>query len=142
MATFGWLSGCLVISLLGRGYFSAVGLRRSHRLATGERVHLFFLPQLETPKSVENLTWHERLGLDALTLLKNPDHRVIFIMAALFTMSIAGFYPYAPTHLRELGFVHTTAWMSFWQVTEMIAMFSPGPAPAALAFEMDHRLSA
>ena len=60
----------------------------------------FFLPELETPQSAEHLTWHERLGLDALTLLKNPDHRVVFITSALFCIPLAGFYPYAPPHLR------------------------------------------
>jgi len=85
-----------------------------------------FLPPLETPKSAEDLTWHERLGLDALTLLKNPDHRVVFITTALFSIPLAGFYPYAPPNLRELGFQHSTAWMSGGQLTEMIAMFSLG----------------
>ena len=57
-------------------------------------------------------------------LLKNPDHRVVFITVALFAIPLAGFYPYAPPHLRELGLQHTSAWMSLGQVTEIIAMFS------------------
>jgi MFS family permease len=64
--------------------------------------------------------------LDALTLLKNHDHRVVFITVALFAIPLCGFYPYAPPHLRELGFDHTSAWMSLGQVTEIIAMFSLG----------------
>jgi len=87
-------------------------------------VFTYFLPPLETPKSAENLTWHERLGLDALTLLKNPDHRVVFLLPALFNIPISAFYPYAPTHLRELGLLRTTAWMSLAQTTEVLAMFS------------------
>jgi len=86
----------------------------------------FFLPELETPTSATHLTWHERLGLDALTLLKNPDHRVVFITSALFCIPLAGFYPYAPPHLRQLGLLHTSAWMSLGQVTEVIAMFCLG----------------
>ena len=125
MATLGWMTGCWVVSALGAdtsplaGYSGAV----MWVLVAG---FTFFLPELETPKSAEHLTWHERLGLDALTLLKNPDHRVVFITSALFCIPLAGFYPYAPPHLRELGLVHTSAWMTLGQVTEIIAMFSLG----------------
>jgi hypothetical protein len=73
-----------------------------------------------------HLAWHERLGLDALTLLKNPDHRVVFITSALICIPLAGFYPYAPPHLRQLGLMRTSAWMTLGQVTEIIAMFSLG----------------
>ena len=122
MATLGWMAGCWVISALGAdtsalaGYSGAV----MWLIACG---FTYFLPALETPKSVEHLTWHERLGLDALTLLKNPDHRVVFITLALFAIPLCGFYPYTPPHLRELGLSRTSAWMSLGQVTEIIAMF-------------------
>jgi MFS family permease len=125
MATLGWLSGCLLVSAMNAdasplaGYSGAVAW-----LAVA--AFTFFLPPLETPKSAVHLRWHERLGLDALTLLKNPDHRVVFITAALFNIPLAGFYPYAPTHLRELGLQHTSAWLSLAQVTEIIAMMSLG----------------
>jgi hypothetical protein len=84
----------------------------------------YFLPALELPPSVAHLSWHERLGLDALTLLRDRDTRVIFTVATLFNIPLCAFYPYAPAHLRALGFGHTSAWMSLGQVTEIIAMFS------------------
>ena len=59
-----------------------------------------------------------------MTLLKDRDTRVVFIMSTLFNIPICAFYPYAPTHLHDLGFIRTTAWMSLAQVTEVIAMFS------------------
>ena len=125
MATLGWMGGCLLVSAMNAdtsalaGYGGAVAW-----LAVA--AFTFFLPMLETPRSIVHLAWHERLGLDALTLLKNPDHRVVFITVALFSIPLAGFYPYAPTHLRELGLRHTTAWTSFAQITEIISMFSLG----------------
>jgi len=125
MATLGWMTGCWVVSALGAdtsplaGYSGAV----VWVLVAG---FTFFLPELETPQSAVHLTWHERLGLDALTLLKNPDHRVVFITSALICIPLAGFYPYAPPHLRQLGLVRTSAWMTLGQVTEVIAMFSLG----------------
>jgi len=125
MATLGWMGGCLLVSAIGADTSALAGYGGSLMWLL---VAAFtgFLPSLETPKSAEHLTWHERLGLDALTLLKNRDHRVVFVTSALFSIPLAGFYPFAPTHLRELGFQHTTAWMSLGQITEIIAMFALG----------------
>ena len=78
------------------------------------------------PPSAEHLSWRERLGLDALTLLKNRDTRVVFLTTTLFNIPLCAFYPYAPTHLHDLGFTHTSAWMSLAQTTEIIAMFGLG----------------
>ncbi|HEU6446880.1 MAG TPA: MFS transporter [Verrucomicrobiae bacterium] len=125
MATIGWMAGALVVSLLNADTSARAGY-------AGAIVWLavagftYFLPQLKVPRSVENLTWRERFGLDALTLLKNRDHRVVFITATLFNIPLAAFYPYAPAHLRALGFTHTSAWMSLAQVSEIVAMFSLG----------------
>jgi nucleoside transporter len=123
LATIGWMCGALLISLLNldrsafAGYLGAV----FWLLVAG---FTFFLPTLEIPQSAEHLSWHERLGLDALTLLKDRDTRVVFITTTLFSIPLCAFYPYAPTHLHDLGLTHTSAWMSLAQVTEIIAMFS------------------
>jgi hypothetical protein len=125
MATLGWMAGCWLVSALGADASTLAGY-------CGAAVWLvvcgftYFLPVLETPKSIEKLTWPQRFGLDALTLLKNHDHRVVFITVALFCIPLAGFYPYTPPHLKELGFERTTAWMSLGQVTEVISMFVLG----------------
>jgi nucleoside transporter len=123
LATLGWMCGGLLISLLnvdrsawavycGAGFWLLVG------------AFTFFLPALEVPPSAAHLSWHERLGLDALTLLKDRDTRVVFFTTTLFNIPLCAFYPYAPTQLHDLGLVHTSAWMSLGQVTEIIAMFS------------------
>jgi nucleoside transporter len=125
MATLGWMAGALLIGLMNWD-------RSTLTEYLGAAVWLavagftFFLPRLEVPPSATHLSWHERLGLDALTLLKDRDTRVIFITATLFNIPISAFYPFAPTHLHDLGMNHTSAWMSLAQVTEMIAMFSLG----------------
>jgi hypothetical protein len=127
MYTLGWIFGCLIVSALNAdqsirsGYAGAI---------TWLIVALFtfFLPHLETPRAVAQLTLRQRLGWDALALLKNPDHRVVFVVVALLAMPLAAFYPYSPPHMRELGLQHTSAWMSLGQVTEMICMFTLGAA--------------
>lgn len=125
MYTLGWIAGCWIISGLGAdrsthaGYTAAV----TWLIVSG---FTFFLPPLATPPAVENLTLRQRLGWDALALLKNPDHRVVFITVALLAIPIGAFYPFTPPNLRELGLQHTSAWMSLGQVTELIMMFSLG----------------
>ena len=125
MATLGWMVGCWLVSLLNADSSSLAGYSGAAVwLAVGG--FTFFLPALEVPPAARNLTWHERLGLDALTLLKNRDHRVVFITTALFNIPLAAFYPYAPTHLHALGLTHTSAWMSLAQISELAASFCLG----------------
>jgi nucleoside transporter len=125
MATIGWMAGCLLVSALNVDSSALAGYAGA-ALWLVVAGFTFFLPTLEIPKSVENLAWHERLGLDALSLLKNRDTRVVFITTTLFNIPLAAFYPYAPTHMRDLGLAHTTAWMCLAQCSEIIAMFSIG----------------
>ncbi|HVU08382.1 MAG TPA: MFS transporter [Verrucomicrobiae bacterium] len=125
MMTLGWMAGCVLVSLLGVDT-SALSGYAAATLWVILAAFTFFLPPLEVPKSAENLSWHERLGLDALTLLKNRDHRVIFFTTTLLNIPLSAFYPYAPTNLRNLGFTHASAWMALAQVSEVIAMASLG----------------
>ena len=122
LATFGWMGGALLIGGLNWDR-SALTTYLGAAVWLLVAAFTYFLPTLEIPASAEHLTWRERLGLDALTLLKDRDTRVVFITTTLFNIPLCAFYPYAPTHLHARGFAHTSAWMSLGQVTEIIAMF-------------------
>ena len=122
MATLGWMTGCWVVSWLDADASTLAGYSGAITWLL-VCAFTFFLPK-EASKVAEHLTWRERLGLDALTLLKNRDHRVVLITIVLFAIPLTAFYPYAPVHLRELGLQHTSAWMTLGQITEMMAMFS------------------
>ena len=122
-ATVGWMAGAFVIGFLNWDR-SALAVYLGAIVWLMVAVFTYFLPGLEIPASAEHLSWHERLGLDALTLLKKRDLRVIFIVTTLFYIPLSAFYPYAPTHLHDLGFAHTSAWMSLGQVTEVTAMLT------------------
>jgi len=122
-ATIGWMCGCWLISALhadaspSAGYSCAITW-------LGLAGFTFWLPSV-TPASVAGRTsFRERMGWDALALLKNQDHRVVFITVALFSIPLAAFYPFTPQHLQQLGFQRTSALMSLGQVTEIIAMFA------------------
>lgn len=82
----------------------------------------FKLPSIPPPRSLDKLTMRQRLGLDALTLMKNPDHKVVFITAALFSIPLAAFYPYSPAHMHDLGLQRTSMLMSLGQITEVLTM--------------------
>jgi MFS family permease len=125
VATLGWMAGCWFISALNADASTLAGYCGA---ATWLALAAFtgLLPDLAALKSTAHHTLRQRLGLDALSLLKNPDHRVVFITAALIAIPLAAFYPFTPPHLREVGLVHTTAWMTLGQVTEIIAMLSLG----------------
>ena len=125
-ATLGWMAGCWLISGLGADASTLAGYGGAVAWLFGAGV-TFFLPTQIPLKSLEKVSWHERLGLDALALLKNVDHRVVFTTTALLCIPIAAFYPYAPRHLGDLGFKATTAWMSLGQVSEIISMFCLAP---------------
>jgi MFS family permease len=123
--TFGWMCGCWLVSALNADASPLAGF-------TGVIVWLgiagftFLLPNVPPPELVGRVTLRQRLGWDALGLLKNRDHRVVFITAALLNIPLAAFFPFTPPHLQQLGFQHTSAWMSLGQVTELIAMFTLG----------------
>lgn len=123
MATFGWMAGCGIVSLLNADTSALAGYAGAI-VWIGVAAFTFLLPNVPPPESNTRTTWKQRMGWDALSLLKNPDHRVVFITAMLFNATVAAMFPYTPPHLREFGFVHTTAWMTLGQTTEIIVMFT------------------
>lgn len=122
MATFGWMAGCWIISALNADTTAVAGYAGSivWLVVAG---FTFVLPGIAPPKPTGPITLRQRLGWDALSLLKNRDHRVVFITAALFNATIAAMYPFTPTQMRSLGLTHTTALLSLGQISEVITMF-------------------
>jgi MFS family permease len=122
MGTLGWMAGCLLVSALEADASPRAGFCGAVAWFVVAAFTLV-LPSVTPPASLEHLTLRQRLGLDALTVLKNHDHRVVFTTAALVTIPLAAFYPFAPPNLRDLGLVRTSAWMTLGQVTEITSMF-------------------
>jgi MFS family permease len=121
-ATIGWMAGLWIISACNADATTLAGyLGATAWFSLG--LFTFLLPNVEPPPSSGKTTFRERMGWDALVLLKNHDNRVIFLVIALFSIPLAAFYPFAPVHLGQLGFERTSALMSLGQVTEVICMF-------------------
>jgi len=122
-ATFGWMCGCWLVSALNADA-STLACYAAAATWLALAAFTFVLPSVPPPKFAGQPTWRQRFGWDALALLKNRDHRVVFITAALFNIPLAAFFPFTPSHLTQLGFQHNSAWMSLGQVTEVVAMFA------------------
>jgi len=125
MGTIGWMAGCWLISALDADASTLAGFTAAG-LWLGLSLFTLLLPSVPPPTSAQHLTVRQRLGLDALSLLRLPDHRVVFLTAALLTVPLAAFYPYTPPHLQDVGFNRPSAWMSLGQTTEIVAMFTLG----------------
>ena len=125
MGTIGWMAGCWLVSALNADASTNAGFIGAATWL-GLAAFTLLLPHVEPKAGGEKLSWHERLGLDALTLLRKRDHRVVFIATTLLCVPLAAFYPFTPSALRDAGFTHPSAWMSLGQTTEIIAMFSLG----------------
>jgi hypothetical protein len=121
--TFGWIGGCLLISAIGADASTRAGVTTAIGWIAVAATS-WSIPNIPPPPAVGRQTIRERLGLDALGLLRRPEYRVLFLTAGLAAIPLAAFYPFAPAHLRDLGFQHTSAWMSLAQATEILAMFS------------------
>ena len=119
--TLGWMAGLWVVSAL-RADTSPVALFAGAIMWGSVVLFSFCLPCVVPPDPGRHISLRERLGFDAFTLFRNRDHRVVFLTAALFSVPLAAFYPYTPTHLHAFGMERTSAWMSLAQVTEIIAM--------------------
>src|SRR5436190_3280003 len=123
VGTVGWMAGCWIVSWFNADTSTTGGYSGTVAWLLVAAFTLF-LPSIAPPKVDGKVTLKQRLGLDALALLKHPDHRVVFVTAALVAIPLAAFYPFTPPHLRDLGLKHTTAWMTLGQITEIVAMFS------------------
>jgi nucleoside transporter len=122
-ATFGWMVGCWLVSALHADATTLAGYAGA-AIWAGLAAFTYLLPSVPPAPTQGHLTIRQRLGWDALSLLRHHDHQVVFITAALFSIPIAAFYPFAPAHLRQIGFERTSAWMTLGQVTEIVSMFA------------------
>ena len=121
-ATLGWIAAGVMVSCVLHGdssvvvgYASAI----AWFLAIGVTYTLTPMPP---PAHMAERRWADVLGLEAWTLLKNPDHRVVFIGAALFNMPLAAFYQFTPLHLKKLGVEQAGLNMSIGQIMEVVGL--------------------
>lgn len=125
-ATFGWACSGWFVSLILHADTST----RSGYAASLAFVALGFyclrLPPMPPTPRPGPVSWKERLGLDALSLLGHPDHRMVFLTTTLLTIPLAAFYPITPLHLLDLGTGRPAAYMALGQITEVLCLVAMG----------------
>ena len=121
-ATLGWMAGGFVVSFVLQADASLLASYSAAALWLGVAALTYTLPELSPTDVQTHRTWRQIWGLDALSLLRNRDHRVVFITAALYSIPLAAFYPYSPLQLKDLGVFHPPAVMSLAQITEILIM--------------------
>jgi len=126
MGTAGWIAGCWLISAMHVDAHPRA-FQISAVLWIALAAYTLFIPK-EAIVTINHgkLTLRERFGLDALSLLKIHELRVIFFTAALVAIPFAAFYPYTPALMSDLGLWRTSAWMSLGQVIEVGVLFAIG----------------
>jgi nucleoside transporter len=126
LGTAGWMVGCWLVSLFLYDT-SPRAFYLSSLLWLGLSAYTLLLPNGQLSiTATGRMSLRERFGLDALSLLKIRDHRVIFATATLVAIPFAAFYPYTPAHMSDLGLQRTSAWMSLGQVIEVAVMIFIG----------------
>ena len=123
-ATFGWIAAGWTVSwVLHADATTSSGYAAAATFA-GVSLFSFFIPVVLPIELKIARSWRDIFGLEALALLRDRDHRVVFLTAAFYNVPLAAFYPYTPIHLRAVGIEHATAAMTLGQVTEVLAMFA------------------
>jgi MFS family permease len=121
-ATIGWMSGGWLVSYVLHSDSSVLSGYTAAGFWLAVTAFTFTLPIIPPPDAGAHRGWKQILGLDALDLLKDRNHRMVFITAALYTMPLAAFYPYCVRHLKELGVSGPTGVMTLGQITEVLVM--------------------
>ncbi len=88
-----------------------------------ESVFLLRLPAAKPSALVAPKRLRDYFGWDALQLLRERDHCLIFVTTALFSMPLAAFYPYVGKHLDSLQASFPGARMALAQTIEVLGMF-------------------
>ncbi len=127
--TVGWIAAGWLVSGVLQAETSTLGGKVAAVLMLILAVVCWFLPPMPPPDSVApkgRRSIASLFGFEAFTLLKNRDHRGLFVTAALLSIPIAAFYAYTPMLLRQMGDEGSTMTMTLGQVSEIfLLLFLP-----------------
>ncbi|MEQ1859442.1 MAG: MFS transporter [Chthoniobacteraceae bacterium] len=120
LATFGWMAAGWIVSFVLNADASTVS---GYAGAVAWIVTALFTYALPALPPTARTGPRDAFGFSALALFRDPNHRVVFLAAALYNIPMAAFYPFTPIHLTHLGVDHATAVMGIGQISELISMF-------------------
>lgn len=122
--TYGWMLAGLLVSVVLHADGSTLTGFAAALAWLGVAAFTFLLPASAPAVARRSLVWREIFGLETFSLLRDPQHRAVFIGAGLLSIPLAAFYPYTPMHLQDLGVQGGSAVMSLGQVSEALSMYA------------------
>ncbi|MBP7948064.1 MAG: MFS transporter [Verrucomicrobiales bacterium] len=121
-ATIGFMLGAACVSFVLKADRSPLCGFAAAAVFVGECLFCFSLPPSRPPPTAAPRRLRDYLGWDALRLMADRDHRMIFLTTALFSIPLAAFYPFTNRHLNSLDVESVSGWMSLAQFSEIAGM--------------------
>ena len=124
--TFGWMTAGPLVSLL---------LHADGSTQTGFAAAIVWicvaaltcvLPSVSPQATRTPLSWRSLFGIETFAILRDRQHRALFLSAGLLSIPLAAFYPYTPMQLQDLGISATSMAMALGQVFEVVSMLAMG----------------
>ena len=139
-ATWGWMIASFGIgAVLKFDHSPAAGYVAGGIFLTEAAYCLTLRPTRPSPDKAPRRL-RDFFGWEALSLLRHPDHRLIFVTAALMSALMSSFYLYTVRHLEAAGDSAPSATMSLAQLFEGVATF--GLAALLLRYRIKWLLTA
>lgn len=121
-ATIGFMVGVAFVSFAMQADRSPVSNFVSGGVFLAESLFCFTLPLSTPPPQAAPKRLRDYFGWDAVQLMRDRDHRMIFLTSALFSVPVVLFYPFCSIHLDQLGEKHPSGILSIAQISEVLSM--------------------
>lgn len=122
--TYGWMIAGFIVSMVLHADGSTLTGFAAAVAWLGVAGFTLLLPAGAPPPERRPFAWKEIFGLETFSLLRDSQHRAVFLGAGLLSIPLAAFYPYTPMHLQDLGVHGGSAVMSVGQVSEALSMYA------------------
>jgi nucleoside transporter len=83
---------------------------------------LFALPHTPPPAKGQQITWQRAVGLDTLSMMKEPSFAVFVIASILACIPLTFYFSFTNAYLNEVGVVNAAGKMTLGQVSEVGVM--------------------
>ncbi len=123
-ATIGFMAGAAAASYVLRADDSPICGYAAGVVFFLEALFCATLPPSHPKPAAHPKRLRDYLGWDAMKLLADRDHRMVFLTTALYSVPLAAFYPYTPKLLGDLGVEKVSGRMALAQVSEVIGMYA------------------
>jgi MFS family permease len=133
-ATWGWMLASFCMGAVLHFDHSPAAGYVGGGIFLAEAIYCMTLRPTRPPPDKAPRRFRDFFGWEALALLRHPDHRLIFLTAAIFSALMSTLYVYTVRHLEAAGDTTPSTTMSLAQLCEGLATF--GLAAVLLRFRI------